>query len=322
MRVRIWNAFASNNSGSYVIIGTFMSEGAATEAAAELLESVRSHSKWLEAGGHRDSSSPLAALAAKYSLPWKDGGPDDDWPCYSNQEHPPVWSIGHQVFVHSDYTITMPKVLGQFMYARGGRVETEIDHAHHPIVSVFEIWFPWQQRKEIDIEARTKDIVDGLCAATGPFAESGKVVVAPAWRKGAGGFGDADLVVGAVFEDLCAGFRGVSQAVVAQGAGLRVRLMEALPGQEDPFSFLRPCSPRTRQPLVDVLLEEAGLAPTEVTRAVAELLGTAYDHARRIVDAAPIAVVKGVHVSQGNELAKRLAVGLAKVTLRKSDDSV
>jgi hypothetical protein len=259
MRIRIWTAFASNNSGSYVIVGNFPSEALAAEVAAELLDVAQRHSRWRDAHAYRSSadappppSSPLAELAVRHAIVWEDKVYDDDWPEHSGKDHPAVWAIGHQVFVHSSYTVSMPSLLGHVMYARGGRVATEIVHAHHPLVAVFEIGFCWQEREEIDVPARVRDIIDTLCADDGALSLHGRRGHPPAWRgvvEGAEpGFGESDLVVGAVFDDLAAGFAGVAAAAQAHGAGLRVSVFEAY-GEGDPLAFLRPCLPPQRQTL-------------------------------------------------------------------------
>ncbi|HEY0253273.1 MAG TPA: hypothetical protein VGC41_17185 [Kofleriaceae bacterium] len=236
MRIRAWTAFASNNSGSYVIVGRFPSDALADEVAAELREVVTAHSAWFET---KESSSPLTAYAAKLGLGYEPTY--DDWPQYSDP--PEVWATGLQVFVHADYTVTMPAVLGHAMYARGGRVETEIDHAHHPIVATFEIYFPWRTRETLDIPAKVRTIVDELAVTL-----AGLCIQPPAWQGAIAGnptkFLDADLVFGAVFDDLVMGFAAVNTAVVRAGASMRIRIGEALRDRDvDAFAMLRPCRP-------------------------------------------------------------------------------
>jgi hypothetical protein len=246
MRIRTWNAFASNNSGSYVIVGRFPSEALASDVAAELREVALAHSAWLDAHDDRESAgSPLAAYATKLGLAYEPSY--DDWPQYSGGP-PSVWSIDHQIFVYSDYTVTMPRVIGHALYARGGRVETEIDHAHHPIVAMFEVYFPWQTRDQMDVPARVQELVDALCADDGVLVSHGVPYQAPAWQgttaECARGFGEPDLIIGAVFDQLAAGFTAVATAVDSVGAKLRVRVMEALhDGDTDALATLRPCTP-------------------------------------------------------------------------------
>lgn len=320
MRIRIWNAFASNNSGSYVIVGSFPSAALATEVAAELLAVAKAHSAWLANYDPAPSPpSPLAQYAARHGITYDDTDLGEDWPQHSSSEHPDVWAIGHQVFVYSDYTISMPRVIGHLMYQRGGRVDTEVDHAHHPFVAVFEIYFPWQDRSQIDVPARVQDIVDALCAEDGALTTLRVAGHAPAWRgvtaNKPAGFGDGDLVIGAVFDDLCAGFTAVATAAQAAGASLRVRVSEAY-GEADPLAFLRPCVPPTRHALVDVVLEDLGLAPTNVTKVVAKTLGIGYTQAHAMIQRTPVVIVEGISLARAQELAEALRVGNAVVSLR------
>lgn len=246
MRIRIWNAFASNNSGSYVIVGRFPTVELAKQVADELLEVAKAESAWFESPG--TGRSPLAAYAERHGV--RDVSlAGDDWPEYSNMPHPSVWAVGHQVFVYSDYTVTMPPAIGHLMYVRGGRVETELDHAHHAVVAFFEVYFPWPARENIDVPARVQDIIDVLWAEGGPLMSLEMKDHAPAWRgvlPGAPeGFGEADLLIGAAFEDLVAGFTGIARACATVGASVTIRVVEA-PAHADPFAFLRPPAPQPR----------------------------------------------------------------------------
>jgi hypothetical protein len=246
MRIRTWNAFASNNSGSYVIVGSFPTAALASDVVAELREVALAHSAWLDAHPEGESAgSPLAAYATKLGLGYEPSY--DDWPQYSDGP-PSVWCIDHQVFVYSDYTVTMPRVIGHALYARGGRVETEIDHAHHPIVATFEVYFPWQTRDRTDVPARVQELVDALCADDGALVAHRVPYQAPAWQgttaERGPGFGEPDLIIGAVFDQLAAGFTAVAAAVASVGAKLRVRVTEALHDRSvDALAPLRPCIP-------------------------------------------------------------------------------
>ena len=86
MKIRIWNAFASNNSGSYVIVGSFPTEALAAEVSAELGAAAKAMSVWVQAP---EGDSPLAALAAKYGIAYapEDEG-DDTWPQWIERRKP------------------------------------------------------------------------------------------------------------------------------------------------------------------------------------------------------------------------------------------
>lgn len=314
MTIRIWNAFASNNSGSYVIVGVFRSTELAQEVAEELLVVCREHSQWRELYADAVPPSPLQKLADKYGIAsGGEGDQDDAWPEHSGSPHPDVFAVGHQVFVHSDYTVSMPRVFGHVFYVRGGRVSVELDHAHGAIAARFDVWFPWQDRKNIDIPARIQAIVDALNTEGGALSKATRMPHGPAWRPGPGGH--PDLEIGACFEDLAVGYTAVEAVCRAMGASVRVNVSEGAHG--DPFADLRPCIPPTAADLVDVWIEDAGLAPTNLTKLLALDLHLGYTEARAIIDRAPVCVAHAVPGTRGAELVAKYAVGNAVVTLRK-----
>jgi hypothetical protein len=70
MRIRLFNAFASNNSGSYTIVGSFRDEATAEEVALLLQRACDAHSAWYEE--HNDEQhgeSPLDSFAQREGLP-------------------------------------------------------------------------------------------------------------------------------------------------------------------------------------------------------------------------------------------------------------
>lgn len=247
MRIRIWNSFASNNSGSYTIVGSFDSPELASEIASELAELMRAHAQWLdsEQGPNKQKApegSPLAAFVSKHGLhETEDVGTGDDWPQYDGDNVPKAFAVDRKVIIHSGYTVTMPRVFGEYFYSRGGRVDHELNHAHHPIVGVFELWIPWQERKEIDVPAKVKSTIEALQAEGGPLVTGLKEGHRPAWRAG-DDFGEANLTIGAVFEDLLAGFTAVERVAKANGFRAEVKVFEAW-GEGDPLAFLRQTDP-------------------------------------------------------------------------------
>lgn len=233
MRIRIWNAFASNNSGSYVIVGRFPRGERAVRFADELRAVVAAESTWRMEAAHV-APSPLAAYAARHGIgeiTW------DDWPYFSDMPHPAVWAAGNQVFVYSDYTSDMPATLGHLMYVHGGRVETELVHTHHPIAATFAIY------ADDDALARVQAIVNALAGPGGALTTL-EMHHPPAWRgrSDPDEHPDPDLVLGACFDDICAGFTAVATACAAVDTKLDVRVAECIEGV-DPFAHLRPSSP-------------------------------------------------------------------------------
>nr|HEX4314745.1 hypothetical protein [Kofleriaceae bacterium] len=311
MRIRAWNAYASNNSGSYLIVGAFREAAVAAEVARELADVAARHTAWLDAL-KTPGPSPLADLARSLGVP-HDPDTDDVWP---DDEVPAVWASGHQLFVHVDETISMPRLFGHAIYARGGRVQTELDHAHGPIVVRFEVWFSWQKRSELDIPALVRDIVDDL-ARPGGVVDLASPHITPAWRFAGerAPFGEPDLEIGAAFPDLAAGFAAVYAAATAHGAGVRVRVSEHH-GHGDPFAELRPSLPAPRVELVDLWLDDVGLAPTEIVRATSRIAGLPYARARALIDRAPVVLRRTISRARGEALQRELAAGHAVTSLR------
>jgi hypothetical protein len=247
MKVQVWNAFASNNSGSYTLVGRFPEETLAADVAAELARVAAEHTVWLEerwqAGWDGAPTSPLEVFMQRHGLsPASVADAQADWPEHSNDNTPVVWAQGHQVFVHHGYTAGLPPTFAEFFYKRGGRVETELEHAHHPIIGVFQLWVPYTGRAGQDIPARVHRLLDALHAEDGPLVRLVRPEPPPAWRMSER-FGEGDLCVGAAFQDLVAGFTAVSRVAREHGFELHVKVFEAWDEQADPLAFLRPSHP-------------------------------------------------------------------------------
>ncbi len=234
MRIRVWNAFASNNSGSYTIVGSFADAARATEVARELDEVIAAHSEW-----HKDhhwepsDESPMVAFARARGLDAPATlGSGDAWPNYGDP--PSVIAIDHQVVVHAPYTVTLPRTFGELFYARGGEVETCLNHAHHPLVVHVEVYWPYgMDQQEGRVEAVEKAVMDPGSPVWALVAKPTDLVCARGkdWL-------DAPLVIGAVYEDLIAGVRAVAALAKEYLAGHRVKILEAL-DVNDPLSHLR-----------------------------------------------------------------------------------
>jgi len=100
------------------------------------------------------------------------------------------------------------------------------------------------------VPARVQELVDALCPDDGALIARCVPHQAPAWQgttaERGPGFGEPDLIVGAVLEDLAGGFAAVAAAVASVGAKLRVRVMETLHDRDtDALATLRPCVPTT-----------------------------------------------------------------------------
>ncbi len=229
MRIRIWSAFASNNSGSYTLVGRFDSIELAREVADVLRPVLEAESRYREAhdGG---PDSPLSRFVSEQGLPVRVG--DDDWPHAGGTEAPGILVVNHQVLLHHPYTVTLPRVLGQFLVARGGQIEATLDHAHHHVVVAMQAW--WDRDEET--RRRLTELHTATRADLAPLlATHADPQVPPVIRDDE----CESLLVAAVFRDLVAGVDAVRAAVERHEGHVHLRVHEAL-GRGDPLASLRP----------------------------------------------------------------------------------
>ncbi|MDC0740454.1 hypothetical protein [Polyangium mundeleinium] len=239
MRIYLYQAFASNNSGSYTLVGTFKDEATAEEVARLLAEVSAAHSAWLErTGGVDDGPSPLDELVKREGLRGNKQGRNDDWPYYDDA--PRVVAAGLQVLFHSTHTLTMPAALGELFYARGGRVQMELDHAHAEIAVEFDFWLPHGQFKDKDARREKLDAFEmrlekELPAWTTRSEADPRPQIEPAWYHGEWG----SRHVAVVFDDLVEGVQGVRTLARDMAVELRFKIWECPHGVPDPFTLLR-----------------------------------------------------------------------------------
>jgi hypothetical protein len=235
MKISVWSAFASNNSGSYTIVGVFGEAAAAAEVARELAAVCAAHSAWHEANTWGASEgSPLHAFIVEHGLRWEPSrGGGDEWPQHGPM--PSVAAIGPRVIVHAPYTVTMPPTFGELIYARGGRVEIEMNHAHEPIVA--EIGIGWVYGTDAELVVRESGAVRAAIEAD-PIVQAalqrdGHGPDAPP-RPGALRFRAARdwmepaLTAGALFDDLVGGVRAIAAIAERHGARHTLHVFEAL----------------------------------------------------------------------------------------------
>jgi len=238
----MWHAFASNNSGSYSIVGAFPSDETAEQVAAELLPVIRAHNDWMntrpgwDAPERASSPSPLGRWAVENGLQWT-GDDAEEWPEHSAENAPGVIVAGSQVLIHDDYTISMPKVFGEFFYRRGGRVDIELNHAHHPLIAVLRFWVPWndpaREEREYDVLALRESLDTPESALREHLAEGTDLVIREV------SFGTYWFEVAAVFSDLVAGVGAARDLARSSGLSLQLTLSEAWTSRRDPLAQLR-----------------------------------------------------------------------------------
>lgn len=237
MHIHIWNAFASNNSGSYTIVGWFPSAAEAAQVAAELAPVIAAPIEWFTSDAPSPSPSPLEQLARKVGIDWETSRAHDEWPQLGGKESPEVGALGSYVRVHHDYTVTLPEVFGHYFYRRGGAVETRLNHTHDPLVAVFNVWWDWEK----ELQARKPRDIAAICAALAdpqsPLTPYLDEQYAPAYRAASDG-GDYPLTIGALFSDLVLGCEAVRQLLASYPCNFRLKIFESF-SRKDPLAVLR-----------------------------------------------------------------------------------
>lgn len=304
MRIRLWHAYASNNSGSYTIVGSFREAARAAAVAEALAPVVAEHSAWLDRHPPEGEEPPLHRFIRARGLTLDERvGLAGDWP-----EHgppPEVVAIGRQVLVHCDYTATMPRVFGELFFAEGGRVDVEIDHAHTQIVALFRLWVPWEREGR---DAVLQALLEQLLA--GPLRDE-HTAVPSAW--GTPEVYD-QLEVGVVFRDLVSGARAVQTLADEAGVNVHVSVFEAERRAGDPLAFLRGqrrAIPGEHQ----VILWQVGPHPTAVLKVLRSLRGVGLTEARALLSQAPLEVVTDVNRRTAEAAALALREAGADVEL-------
>jgi hypothetical protein len=234
--IRVLQAFASNNSGSYTLVGRMASDAVAREVVAAIAKVCDEHSAWLESTD-RDPAAvpPLHRFAKEQGLTLDSDqiGLADDWPLYSPP--PKVIAVGKEVLLHVHQTITMPRLFGQLLFARGGRVRVEHDHAHHPLVAVFTFWARATRDSEGKerLQAMEGDLRAEVLPGNIEASHSEERAVEPVWLDAGWSRGLA-----AVFADLVDGVAAVAGCAERHGIEMRVDVIEA-PDEADPLSAWR-----------------------------------------------------------------------------------
>lgn len=303
MRIRLFHAFASNNSGSYTIVGSFEDAPAASEVARLIQEVSDAHHAWHEEHTwDEDGESPLDAFVRREGLRAVKPGRGDAWPQHGDK--PTAMATGRQVVVHAPYTVTMPAVFGEFMYSKGGRVEAELDHSHDDVAIEFSYWpasvkynDPKAQELLDAFEARA---TAELPAWTQRSEHDRRPAVAPAFHRGF--WGSRHLSV--VFPDLVEGAQGMRRLAQEAGMELRLRVWECPHEVPDPFAALR------ARPLpwgmFRVILWQVGPDRVAAMKAAREALGAGLEEAKAAIENLPREVLVDVSEAYARQAAEVL----------------
>lgn len=118
MRIRFFRAWASNNSGAYLLLGQFAEVKMAEEVARPLNEALAEDEAWCKSHPQSEAQSPFMAFAEKHGLPmqmtwvpWKEGMRCE--------------VLGSQVLIQG-WAADMPSTFVAWVAKHGGHVETEI----------------------------------------------------------------------------------------------------------------------------------------------------------------------------------------------------
>lgn len=232
MRIRIWNAYASNNSGAYTIVGEFGSTELAEELAARLRPVLEEHTRWMDDEQRPSGESPLMRFARAEGL--QPGCVTEEWPQYADSNVPRVVAVDHQLIVHHEYMASMPSFFGHWFYARGGRVQSELVHTHEPLIVDLRA-YPTDYRDKAWEPVRVPRLLAALTEPGGPVATHVAEGIAPVarliedWSR--------HVLFAAVFTDPVAGCAAVRDLARAHDARLTVRIVEAV--GEDPLVAYR-----------------------------------------------------------------------------------
>jgi hypothetical protein len=319
MRVRVWNAYASNNSGSYTIVGRLPSVELAERTAEELREMIDAHTAWRDAwdGVSALEDSPLVRFCKLHGLPWSDGdGGWDSWPEHTDDNRPRVVVADRQVVVHHEYTVSLPPTFGAHIYRRGGRVEHEENHAHHPIGVTARMYWGWSKEQRAVEQVELPRLLAALTAHDGLLSTANRRDIPAAWRAG-DAFGDAPLSVAVVFDDLVEGIARLRERAEAHAARLEVRLAEA-ESDADPLAQWRPSSPVVAR--FDVFVLERGEDPSALVAALVQATGAhEWEARRRVQQAAPCRLARSLVEPRARALVDALEAAGARAELRRND---
>jgi hypothetical protein len=308
MRIRILRAFSGNNSGSYVLVGTFREAKAAEALASELQRVFEAHGKWLETQGSlRADTSPLHEYATDQGLNTStDVGTGDEWPTYGTT--PTALHVDGQVLVFVDYSVTFPSFVGELVYKRGGRVSVELDHSHEPIVLSHTIWKHegWNAPEDAQraVDAFRADVEDGALAEL-YVDPSGKLPSRPPIL--ANGFWSGNVQLVHAPHDVGDGVRAVAALAGKHGLRTRFSLFETPVHGADPLGGYRRFE--SAAGAHQAVLWKAGPDVAATVRAVRGATGLGVAEATELVARAPIEVIVGV--SEREALAARDALVLA-----------
>lgn len=306
MRIRLFRAFASNNSGSYTIVGSFRDLETAKDVAKILREVSAEHDVWYrdatgQAPAEGEPPSPLERFAKEHGLAEEWPGRDDDWPEFG--QPPAIIASGCRVIVYVDYTVTMPRAYGEYFYRRGGRVSLEMEHAHRPIAVEF-VFNPKATKSGQSLKEVAREVAAFRLRLDPLLIEHSKrpdyderPPIEPAWC-----LHDVPKV-NALLLDLPKAVEEVQQLARAAGLDTYVRLFET-DDRIDPFAALRSARDNWGQARVILwTVPEDRIKALQVVRSVA---GSTLQETKNFVDDLPVELLVDVDNATATDACERL----------------
>ena len=252
--VHAYAAWASNNSGSYTLVGRF-DDDVRAQGAAELLTRLFDEMREALAANDAEATRQIMAKQPRVSTSeplalarfveehglssLKDDVLYNEWP-YLPPYSARAAALGRQLVVHVGYTVSMPRALEEFLMKTGGRLETEIAHAHAPLVVVVELWWPtWpstddaRATRAAEVAAFRAEIDPLLPSLVANERDDDRPPVPHAWKEEDG------LTLAFVASDPVDALLRVRAVSEEHGVSFRMRCFEALSEDGDPLAQLR-----------------------------------------------------------------------------------
>jgi|GEM_PF-791166 len=261
MRIRFFRAWASNNSGAYVLLGRFRDVAVAEAAARELNQMLAVQDAWTETEPNAVGTAPSKVFADRHGLSFETG-----WPSWRRGMRCEV--LGNQVLLegHAAY---MPPMFVGWIAKHGGHVETEIVHAHGAIIVRGHAWVRNGSRPESR---------DAAAQTLGSFAErvrdDPEVVAAlapPRWGKAGRAVHvtsegpSIDIVLAP--HEVTRATKAIRALADAEGVQLNLHVFEWIDAQLDPAALVAAAA---GTPSYDVMLGDPGPTPERVSTAIVE----------------------------------------------------
>lgn len=324
----VYAAWASNNSGSYTLVGSFGDRDVAraagerlatlfcdmrafcTEREAEVRRLIAAGEKRIVLPEVETPAHRLVAAEGLTPLP-ADLENADSWPSDGGSAEGNVLVTGHQVIVHVGWTVTMPRALAELFFKAGARIDLELVHSHRPLVAVATLHLVASGQSAEAREARR-------AALSSLRAELDTQLLAPrpprwigddeprtphAWRAS-----DYILELGLVPHDPVPELAAVGAIAERHGAEMHVRFFEALSEGGDPLADMRVRPDGRAAGAWSVILWREGPDRVAVMKVIREHAALGFEEVKRRLADLPVALAEGVTERDATAFAEALTL--------------